>query len=80
MRIAILHNAVSGAEAPDEQDVLVQVAAVAEALGRLGHDARPIACTLDLAALRSRLVAERPGLVFNLAPIRPNPATPCLSG
>ena len=47
MRIAVLHNAVSGAEAPDEQDVLVQVAAVAEALGRLGHDARPIACTLD---------------------------------
>ncbi|MCU0563934.1 MAG: D-alanine--D-alanine ligase [Desulfobacterales bacterium] len=66
MRIAILHNAVSGADAPDEQDVLVQVAAVAEALGRLGHDARPLACTLDLAALRARLVADRPDLAFNL--------------
>lgn len=66
MRIPVLHNAVSGAEAPDEQDVLVQVAAVAEALGRLGHDARPLPCTLDLAALRARLAADRPELAFNL--------------
>jgi D-alanine-D-alanine ligase len=66
MHVAILHTAVSGADAPDEQDVLVQVAAVTEALGRLGHDARPLACTLDLAALRARMAADRPALVFNL--------------
>lgn len=66
MRIAILHNAVSGADAPDEQDVLVQVEAVGAALGRLGHQARPLPCTLDLAALRARLAEERPDLAFNL--------------
>ena len=66
MRIAILHNAVSGADAPDEQDVLVQVEAVAAALERLGHQAWPLPCTLDLAALRARLAEERPDLAFNL--------------
>jgi len=66
MHIAVLHNAVAGHESPDEQDVLVQVATVRAALDRLGHRAWALPCTLDLAAVRSRLLADRPDLVFNL--------------
>jgi D-alanine-D-alanine ligase len=65
MRVAVLHNAVTG-EAPDEQDVLVQLAAVRAALAALGHAVRAVPCTLDLAALRDEVCAVRPDLVFNL--------------
>jgi D-alanine-D-alanine ligase len=66
MQVAVLHNAVSGADAPDEQDVLVQAAAVRTALERLGHRSWPLPCTLDLATVRARLLEQRPDLVFNL--------------
>jgi D-alanine-D-alanine ligase len=66
MRIAILHNDVSAASAPDERDVLVQVESVATALACLGHQADRLPCTLDLAQLRQRLETLRPDLVFNL--------------
>jgi D-alanine-D-alanine ligase len=65
MHIAVLHNAVTGA-APDEQDVLVQAAAVQSALEALGHRVSALPCTLDLAALRGWVLACRPDLVFNL--------------
>ncbi len=66
MRVAIFHNAVSSEDSAADQDVLVQAAAVAEALSRLGHEWTQVACTLDLAAARERLVAASPDVVFNL--------------
>ncbi len=66
MRVAILHNAVAPHAAPDEQDVLVQVAAVAQALRDLGHEAGAFGCDLDLGSVASYLDRERPDVVFNL--------------
>ncbi len=66
MRIAIAHNAVGDSDAPDERDVLVQAEAVSAALGALGHEALPVPCTLDLSAVKRRLIELKPALVFNL--------------
>jgi len=66
MRIAIVHNAVGSQSSLDDQDVLVQVATVAEALNRLGHQHWTVPATLDLASLRARLESDRPDAVFNL--------------
>ena len=38
---------------------------VVAALKRLGHRVTPIACTLDLAAIRRRLLRAKPDVVFN---------------
>ncbi|MBG0779268.1 MAG: D-alanine--D-alanine ligase [Desulfotignum balticum] len=64
--IAVVHNAVTDPAGPDEADVLVQVAAVSEALNSLGYDPIPVPCTLDLAALKQTLETMRPLGVFNL--------------
>jgi D-alanine-D-alanine ligase len=64
--VAILHGAVPADAPPDEQDVLVEVATVAEGLGTLGFDAVAVPLTLDLAAARRRLKALKPAVVFNL--------------
>ncbi|MBK6900942.1 MAG: D-alanine--D-alanine ligase [bacterium] len=66
MRILILHNAVAADAAPDERDVLDQVAAVAASLARLGHEPAALGCDLDLPDLGNRLADARPDLVFNL--------------
>ena len=66
MRVVILHNAVPADAPPEDQDTLVQVATIAESLARLGHEAMPLACDLDLAAMRRELVRRRPDVVFNL--------------
>jgi D-alanine-D-alanine ligase len=66
VRVAILFHAVTAEDSADDQDVLEQVRAVREALQMLGHEPLPIACTLDLAAVRERLLEARPGAVFNL--------------
>jgi D-alanine-D-alanine ligase len=66
MRIAIVHNAITGAEAPDERDVLVQAASVQSALHDLGHATAVWPCTLDLAGFQAQLFQWRPDLVFNL--------------
>jgi D-alanine-D-alanine ligase len=66
MQVAILHHAVSAGDGEDQRDVLDQVRSVAEALEALGHEAVSLACTLDLAALRERLLERRPDVVFNL--------------
>ena len=66
MRVAILHNAVPADAPPEDQDTLVQVEAVAHALARLGHESTTLACTLDLAAMREKLLQQRPEVVFNL--------------
>lgn len=66
MRVAIFHNAVSAEDSAADQDVLVQAAAVADALSQLGHTWTRVACTLDLGAAKVQLVAARPDVVFNL--------------
>lgn len=66
MRVTILHQAVPSDASPDERDVLVQVEAVQAALLRLGHSVEVAACTLDLQALKDRLVAAPLDCVFNL--------------
>jgi len=66
MRITIVHNSVAASSAPDERDVLIQVQAVAEALTKLGHEAIPLACDLDLAAVKRRIARISPDCVVNL--------------
>ena len=66
MKIAILHDTVSAADAPDAQDVMVQADAVAQALKSLGHRVFRMACTLNLAALQATLRRANIDGVFNL--------------
>ena len=66
MRVAVVHNAVADNAAPEQRDVLLQAAAVREALVEMGHDVVALTCELDLAAARSHLELARPDLVFNL--------------
>jgi len=65
-RVTVLHGAVPPEAPPDEQDTLVQAAAVTAALQRGGFAAEPLAATLNLEALRAELIAREPALVFNL--------------
>src|SRR3954469_6789121 len=66
MNITILHNAVADSDSAADRDVLVQVAAVEDALRSLGHTARRLPCTLNLEAVEESLTTDRPDLVFNL--------------
>lgn len=66
MHVVVLYNEISAAPTIDEQDVLVQCAAVQEALGQLGHRTTPLACGLNLQQVRDRLLQLRPDAVFNL--------------
>jgi D-alanine-D-alanine ligase len=66
MRVSVVHNAVTDDSPADEQDVLVQVEAVREALQALGHEAYTLPAGLELGQLRDQLEAQRPDLVFNL--------------
>ena len=64
--VVVLYGAIAAQAPPDEQDVLVEVQAVSEALIRLGDKVERMALTLDLEAGRSELARLRPRLVFNL--------------
>lgn len=66
MRVAVIYNAVGNESSPDESDVLIQVAAVKQALRHLGHRVASLACGLNLSAVRNRLRKIRPDIVFNL--------------
>lgn len=66
MLVAIVHNAVADDAPPDERDVLVQAAAVADAVRSLGHEPVAVPVTLDLEAFRRRIEELRPAAVFNL--------------
>jgi D-alanine-D-alanine ligase len=66
MFVAIVLNAVSPRAGPEDRDLLVQADAVEGALRRLGHRTIRLTATLDLAALRRRILRWRPGAVFNL--------------
>ena len=66
MRVTVVHNAVTDRSPADEKDVLVQAAAVREALRALGHEVDILPGSLDLEHLRCQLEALQPDLVFNL--------------
>jgi len=66
MKIVILHNAASDSDSAAERDVLVQMAAVDQALRTLGHTPRSLACTLNLETVEESLTIDRPDMVFNL--------------
>lgn len=66
MKILLLHNEVLDPRDPAEQDVVVQARALEVALGGLGHQAWPVACSLDLRRLQAELERTRPDVVFNL--------------
>lgn len=65
-KIAILFNDVSHASDPADLDVLTQCRQVFDSLARSGHDVSEVACTLDLAAVRTELQCLAPDVVFNL--------------
>jgi len=66
MRVAVLYNAVSQRDTIEDQDVLVQVDVLSQALNRLGHEHFTVACTLDLDSMKEELRRLRPDVVFNL--------------
>jgi len=66
MRVTVAHNAVGDNCRPDEGDVLIQADAVVQTLKQLGHVPVVLACDLNLAAVRDRLIKTRPDVVFNL--------------
>ena len=65
-RVAVVYGAVAADAAPDEQDVLVEVDTVQHALTALGFAPVAVPLTLDLEAVRRRLLHLRPAFVFNL--------------
>lgn len=65
-RVAVLYGAVAADAAPDEQDVLVEVATAQQMLSALGYAPVAVPMTLDLEATRARLLHLKPAFVFNL--------------
>ena len=66
MKAIILHSEIESCAAADEQDVLVQVEAVTEALRALGHEVQALPFSLDLAGMADRLKRGACDFVFNL--------------
>jgi D-alanine-D-alanine ligase len=65
MRVAFLYNRSSEDPAHAAEDADPSQSPVVDALSRLGHRVTPIACTLDLAAVRRKLVCAKPDVVLN---------------
>jgi len=66
MRIAIIHDTIADGDSLDAKDVLVQAAAVKEALESLGHKVTQISCGFNMDKLRQQLQKNRAEMVFNL--------------
>ena len=66
MKVAVLHGKVMAGAAQDEQDVLVQVECVSQALAQLGYEPVPVALSLNMAETADELRALKPAFVFNL--------------
>lgn len=64
--VAILHGAIPKDAAYDEQDTLVQVEAVSDALSQLGMHAVAVPLSLNLEAAAETLRFIQPDFVFNL--------------
>jgi D-alanine-D-alanine ligase len=65
MRVAFLYNDSSEDPAGLAEGCLPEQSPIVLALQRAGHKVTPIACTLDLAAVRRRLDRVKPEVVFN---------------
>lgn len=65
-KVAILYGAVAADATPDEQDVLVEVAAASRMLTALGYAPVAVPLSLSLEAARARLLSLKPAFVFNL--------------
>ncbi len=66
MRILIVHSDVRPDAPPDEQDTLLQAAAVEAALKRRGHDVSCAVFLPDAGKIEALFAREDPDLVFNL--------------
>jgi D-alanine-D-alanine ligase len=66
MRITIVHDMVNEVDSLDAKDVLLQAAAVKEALESLGHEVAQVSCGFDLEKLRNQLRESGAEMVFNL--------------
>jgi len=66
MRVLVLHSDVPPDAPPDDQDTLLQAAAVETTLRELGHESSRAAFMPDPAALESLIARECPDVVFNL--------------
>ena len=64
--VAILHGALSEDAPQDEQDTLIQVETVSEALSQLGMRPIPVPLSLNLETVAETLRWVQPDLVFNL--------------
>jgi D-alanine-D-alanine ligase len=65
MRIAFLYNEATEDPALAAEEEQPTISPIVAGLCRLGHEVSCVACTLDLAAVRSRLLRSRPDLAFN---------------
>ena len=66
MKAIVLHGEVPREAGKDEQDVLVQVEVVSQALSELGYDPVIVPLSMNLTEIIVRLQAIRPAFVFNL--------------
>jgi D-alanine-D-alanine ligase len=66
MRIAVLYGSMSENSSKDEQDGLVQVESVSQALSELNHDPVPVGFSLDVKETLKKIAGINPALVFNL--------------
>ncbi|HLU38351.1 MAG TPA: D-alanine--D-alanine ligase [Planctomycetota bacterium] len=66
MRVLVLHDEPAVDARADEEDTLVQAAAVADALRARGHEVEACAVGLDLGALLAVLRRVRPDVAFHL--------------
>jgi D-alanine-D-alanine ligase len=66
MRIAVLYGNMSENTSKDEQDGLVQVDSVSQALSELNHDPVPVSFSLDVKENLKKIAEINPTLVFNL--------------
>jgi D-alanine-D-alanine ligase len=66
VKVAVLHGKIMAGAAQDEQDVLVQLECVSQALAQLGYEPVPIALSLNMAETADHLLALKPAFVFNL--------------
>ena len=66
MRLVILHPTIPDGATLEDQDSLVQVEAISQALRSLGHEPAAMGCGLDLEAVRRDLIEAQPDVVFNL--------------
>src|SRR3954453_21185114 len=66
MKVLVLHSDVPPDAPPDEQDTLLQAAAVEKVLNELGHDAERAVFAPDTSSVEALIDRPDPDLVFNL--------------